>query len=203
MGSVTIEDHSDGRTGLRVLPGGRIGVEVEGDVSVTGGDVNVTVENDEYILTNDEEKCLQGIGHIASLVDIALADDAYLQMLVEVPVDYYVRGYIRACCGGNAVLSVYEGTTSEASGTPVTSYNLRRRSTIDSFTDIWHTPTSSASGTLLHSQIVPGEVVGGLGFKAPILLDDETRYMFSLQNISGDAAPASLSFTYIEGTTPI
>ena len=191
MASVVIEDAHNQQNGMRVTTSGRAHVTVQNEPTI-----NLKAES--KILSNAEKALFDEEMFMSSYHNIAVADDGYVQVMIEPGPQHKALCYVKASCGGDGVLSIYQSPTCSASGTGITGFNCDRSSTETTNATVWHTPTCEASGTLINTQIVPGIASEGVGCNAPIKLNVNTRYLFSLQNIAGSAKPASINIVYLE-----
>jgi hypothetical protein len=187
MSSTTIEDHGDKSTGWRIVAGGR------GLVNA-----NCTLDAESYVKTAREQRLTEGQAFMSSCYNIALADDAYLQMLVRTASTQRLYVFPEMSCGGDSLVEIYEFPTVPASGTSVVTYNRHRDIASAPDATFWHTPTISTSGTCLERAICPGALIWNSNQNIPIALSGTADYLFSLQNISGGAVPASIRMVYCQ-----
>jgi len=205
MSSVTIEDHGDKKTGLKIESDGRARVaakitEIESEVLV---DVRNVVETN---LAN-------GLVFSVRRLSESVADKGYHQLLLYTGTSGAADGgfdsaqaalVINVANGGNAELEIYEDTTCTTSGTQLEIFNKDRASAVVPKSTAFHTPTVTASGTRIAHRLVPegcGEATEGDMWKdAPIVLKAATNHLISVKNRAGSAKDNSIAVTWIEAS---
>lgn len=140
----------------------------------------------------------------ASIVDLALADDAAIEVLIQTHATQSAHMRFVAAGGGDVEIELYEGATFSAAGTPMSASNRNRSSANTADSIITHTPTLTGDGTELHNTLGPG----GSGFFATPggesrtfeewVLAPATVYLFRVSNRSGVAAPVSVTLDFYE-----
>ena len=154
------------------------------------------VIDDEALVVIDYEHFRVHEGHriIYHFLNLAVSDDAYADILIEVAADIaHFSGEVTA--EGLAYVSFYEGPTLSAAGTEITGVNRARASYARApLMTVSHTPTVSVVGTtLVAGRILPGgtnpaQAVGGRIGSEEWVLNANTDYLLRVQNKSGSAA---------------
>lgn len=125
-----------------------------------------------------------------------LADAGTDDMLIAVPAATFPHMHrIRINTGkGDIDITLYEGTTTSADGTAVTSFVTNRNSANTPDVVITHTPTVTGVGTAIHSAWIPptatgvgqsAEGVRGAEQGEEWLLKPSTKYLLRVTNNSG------------------
>ncbi len=145
----------------------------------------------------------QGIMFQSDLVDLILADDASLDLLIRVIANTSAHMRFHAAIGGDGQAFMYEDPTTSADGTPVARNNRNRFSSNTSDTLIFSGPTVTGVGDLLPTGIIPGGGAGTPGIGGQIGSFEEwmlapADYLFKLTNKSGGAQPASVALDWYE-----
>lgn len=123
--------------------------------------------------------------------NLTVADAASIVVLVQTTsVVLHVK--FGGACGGNALATLYEGTTVSNVGTTITMANHNRLSSKIFSGTVTHTPTITGNGTQVNGvQFIPGgsKLAGGgssfVGFNNEMILAPNTNYSFHVTNISG------------------
>ena len=141
---------------------------------------------------------------------LSLADDGFLNILIQVGSDKELHLTHSVEASGDAIFDILEGTTFSAAGTALTAYNDRRRGTPASSTATFtHTPTITLAGTVIIPQHYifggTGPKSGGAGVsdRAEIILKVDTDYLLRLQNVAGSAKNVSSRVTFYEASVPV
>jgi len=144
-----------------------------------------------------------GIAFEADYVSESVADDETIEMLISTDASQSVHIRFQAGVGGDARIQIFENPTVTDNGTAITPVNRNRTSANTAVTSVYHTPTTSADGTILADHLAPG---GGTGkstgaiatsFEEYILKSSED-YLFRVTNISGSNNPLSISVAFYE-----
>jgi hypothetical protein len=103
----------------------------------------------------------------------------------------------------NGLFEVTEAPTLSASGTSLLPVARNRRTRKTPGSTFWHTPTVSASGTILASNFLPGGTGGSAqGFlgqsQEDWLLEPGSGYLLSLGNLAATAAVVTLAANFFE-----
>lgn len=112
-------------------------------------------------------------------INTITTDTATLDRLVQVPAgcEPHTRWFIE--CSEDTSAYVYEGVTVSASGTPLSSYNHLRSSTITPAVTTYLSPTVASTGTLIWSQEFGGKKVSGYTeSEDEIIFKPNTLYLF-------------------------
>ena len=207
MSSVTIEDHGNKQTGLKIIPGGRALVSATGSVTITEADNVVITSGNVYNINAAEIALLSGKIFTARRFELATADDAYHQLLMYTGTSgaagetQAVYTDIGVGAGGDSIIEIYENPTITSSGTDMSVYNKNRLySDGNAIVSVYHTPTVTSSGTRLSHKLLPagtgftdiGEEVPGIPWKFRAGED----YLISVQNIAGATQPTSIMLNW-------
>ena len=138
----------------------------------------------------------------------SLANGAALEGLISVPADSFphLTGMLFTFGAGDVDIETFEGTTTSADGTAVTTFNRNRNSSITPAISVFHTPTITADGTQIHDRLVPptGNGVGNReGVVSPNLgeewiLKPSTKYLVRVTNNSGGAIKLTMEMLWYE-----
>lgn len=152
--------------------------------------------------TISELKIHDGLLFAGGYYDSSVADNGDIELLIDVPSTTEVVASMFVRVGGDAVLTVFEGTTVSANGTTITPTNLNRSSANSPSVNMYHTPTVTGDGTQIFESYSPG---GSLGFSAggegaleTGFFAANTKYLCRLTNISGVANPLQLTIRFYE-----
>lgn len=146
----------------------------------------------------------EGKGFVAGHFILALADDANLDILIQVGASQSMHTILDVAAGGDATVTIYEGTTFSAAGTALTSFNKLRSSVTPSAATITHTPTITVIGTPLPTKLVAGGMGGNAGggsdggFDRELIFTAGTDYLIRTTNIAGQAKPVSSVLEWYE-----
>lgn len=142
----------------------------------------------------------------ATVYNAALADDANISVLMQVPASMscHVSYIVRA--GGDAEVILYEAPTFSNAGSALTAYDRNRITANESLTVLTTGPTVSDTGTLLESQFIPGGTAGFLSFSPgsegsmfkEYVLKPGEDYLLRAFNRSGGAAPMNVQVDFYE-----
>jgi len=140
----------------------------------------------------------------------SLANGASRDILLVIPAGCYphFRKLEATVSDGPVSALLYEDVTTSADGTPITTgmYNNNRASTNVSKCSIYHTPTVTDLGTMLHQHHVFSSGAPGVANAAGVLNDVEneiilkagTKYLLRLTNTSGAAISTELHTFHYE-----
>jgi hypothetical protein len=136
------------------------------------------------------------------VVDLGVGAD--LELLLAVPAGCYphIQKIVFHLEGAPMDVAVYEGTTTSADGTAVTTKNTNRNSALTPDAVLTHTPTITGDGALMHDRYIPtagkdvGQLAGSL-FEEWILAAD-TKYLIRLSNDTGAIADLSYEVLWYE-----
>lgn len=144
----------------------------------------------------------QGVFFTGSVFDLAVADDASLDVLWRPAVgsDVHARGGVSVA--GDSELFVFEDPTISATGSVVPLQNRNRQVSITPTLQIFSGPTVTTPGTELeHSFLGAGqkkEAGGNIVIFDEWLLNDQLDYLVRVFNRSGAAASVSVSTGHYE-----
>lgn len=137
------------------------------------------------------------------VLDLALADDAAIDVLIIVGADE--GGHVRfaANAGGDAQIQLYEDTTVSANGAVQTPQNRNRRSLNTPDLTLYLGPTVTGVGTVLSNRLIPagkgGNSAGGdISSFEEWILAESTNYLFRVTNRGGGAKPVGLAIDWYE-----
>lgn len=160
----------------------------------------------EFIST-DHQKGHNGQLSVCSHRENSLADNAVFYFLLETG-SKNTHAAVRVDAGGLSYLDFYENSTISNLGTELTTYNVKRDSSLVEFnTKIYHTPTISNNGDLLINALIPAgsgkhDIAGGSGgglVRGPeLILNKNTSHLVVLTNKSGAAIPIAISVGFYE-----
>ena len=138
----------------------------------------------------------------AGISNAALANGAVLELLIQTPATGTIHLRGEAAAGGNAGIEMYEGTTFSAAGTASPSANHNRLSSNVSTVVVTHTPTLTADGSQLVSDIIiggqTGKAFGGSVSPEEWLLDQSQVYLLRLTNTAGTVQPARIALDFYD-----
>ena len=149
----------------------------------------------------------KGSRWIMSQINIALADDAYITVMIDVGSTYDLHMFAKVNAGGDTTLEIFEAPTAMSVGTALTAFNLNRHETAVSSGTFVHTPTgdpTTGSTELLNGGLL---IAGGTGGNAgggggegrdEFILKTDTRYVYRVRNIGGGAKAVSVSLDFYE-----
>lgn len=146
----------------------------------------------------------EGVYYTLNLYNAALADDASLEMLIQVAADQAMHARFGGKIGGDGELRLFEGTTFSAAGTGLTAVNHNRFSTNTAQGTFSSGPTITGDGTQLDLEYLPGGTgsffSGGAGsqFFEEYVLQTGEVYLLRMTNRAGAAQPASLHVDFYE-----
>lgn len=151
----------------------------------------ITVMDHEHRVIHD------GMTYHATDRIASLANGATLDWLISVPAGTYphMTQFSFQLEKGDVDILTYEGVTTSADGTPITTFNRNRNSLNEAETLMFGGPTVTDLGTEIHDRFVPptGSGVGSsAGTLAPNfgeewILKPDTKYLIRLTNNSGSA----------------
>lgn len=123
------------------------------------------------------------------VADVAVAGT--FEFIFSVPADVFlhlqkVTFFLE---GTPCQVQVYEGTTTSADGTEITPLNTNRNSARTAAASLFHTPTITGDGTLIHDRYFPSPtkdagLIGG-ALHEEWILKPSTKYLFRLTNNTG------------------
>jgi hypothetical protein len=133
-----------------------------------------------------------------------LANAADYELLFAVPAGCYphIQKIVFHIEGAPMDVEVFEGTTTSADGTAVTTKNTNRNSALTPDAVLTHTPTVTGDGESMHDRYIPtagkdtGQIAGSL-YEEWILAAD-TKYLIRLTNNSGAIADLSYEVMWYE-----
>ena len=153
-------------------------------------------------LTHEHQKVHDGDFYSTGYYLEGVADDGYIDLLIQTPATDTLHTYIKLSGGGDVTFEVYEGTTFSAAGTTVTPVNHNRSSSNTCGCTVTHTPTVSSLGTQLWQEYLPG----GSGGLTPgtvqgvsteqVVFDKDTNYLLRLYNRAGTAQSLQVTASY-------
>lgn len=130
-----------------------------------------------------------------------LADNASLDMLIQVGSQTETHANILVICGGDALYSIYEGTIFSSQGSVINTSNHNRNSSKLLDAVITYNPVITSNGLQINgTTFLSGgqktHASGGVWSLAEeLILKANTSYLFRLTNISGLSKPANILFT--------
>lgn len=137
------------------------------------------------------------------LVDLVLADDGVLAMLVTVPEGGSAHMRFAAQAGGDAHIELFENPTVTVVGSAAAEVNRNRRSALTADVVVTTGPTTTADGTALASLVIGGgsggnSAGGGVdSFEEWVLKADE-QYLFRVTNVAGGIKPVGIAIDWYE-----
>lgn len=131
----------------------------------------------------------------AERTSVAVADGASVDLLMHVGGAIENHTVFEVLASGQVTVSLWESPTIGALGTEMTPYNMRRSITETSRSQIYHTPTITATGSvaLVDGRLLPGgtspttRVGGGVRQGVEWILAPGTYYLLRVRNNSGAA----------------
>lgn len=157
---------------------------------------DIDVSGSRIMITHEHSKVHEGKFFSIGYYDLAVIDDAYIDILFTPPATDSIHMYIKLVSGGDALFSAYENTVA-THGTSITSVNHDRTSANTCGCTASHTPTVTTVEDLLWGEVIPGGTGTGSGGSShtpgavqgvsteQVILAPDTNYLFRLQNISG------------------
>jgi len=86
-----------------------------------------------------------------------------------------------------SLVYLYEGPTTSANGTQITSYNRERNSALTAGMSVYYGPTVSATGTQLQvAHLGSGRLVGRSGRSEEFVLKNNTKYLLRVTNLTAN-----------------
>lgn len=124
-----------------------------------------------------------------------VANGAAVDLLLHVGGAYEAHTVFEVLASGQVTVSLWESPTVGANGTQMVAYNMRRSITETSHSQIYHTPTISATGSvaLVDGRLLPGgtspqtRVGGGIRQGIEWILAPGQFYLLRVRNSSGSA----------------
>lgn len=163
------------------------------------------------MITNEHAKVHLGQVYTASFIDISVADDDYVVILIDITTNTFtndeIHMYMAYGAGGDSIVKLFEGAHCTSSGTLITAYNFNRDIADSPETLIYHTPaTIVTSGTVIYSQLIPGgtggNAGGGTNSKNVEWVLEGNSYLIEIQNISGNTKPIGVEVDFYEMIEP-
>lgn len=145
----------------------------------------------------------QGVVYSHNQILTAVANDASVNLLLQVPASHAAHLRAVLAAGGDAELRLFEGTTFSNAGTGVTPRNRNRFAGDNAQLTVSHTPTITGDGTELSTVFVPGgrggNAGGGTGgLFAEYVLNVGTNYLLRGTNRAGQRQNLNLQVTWYE-----
>ncbi len=159
------------------------------------------------MITDEHAKIHLGQIYTAGFIDIAVADDDYVVMLIDITTNTFTNDEVHlvfnANTGGDSVIKLFEGAGCTSSGTVVTSYNHNRDVADSPEAIIYQTPTVIVtSGTAIYSALIPAgtnnNASGSMTGRSSEWVLEDASYLLEFQNISGSAKPMSIELFFYE-----
>lgn len=145
----------------------------------------------------------EGRLYSAHFLDIAVADDAFLNILIRVATGTSCHILFGANAGADALTYLYEGTTFTSDGDVLAARNRNRFKSRVATTLLFSDAVVDALGTELAVDFLPGgtggNAQGGGGpsdFKEWLLAPGD--HVFQIKNIGGGIKPASTEILFYE-----
>lgn len=168
-----------------------------------GNPVSLDISGNLVFIDTVHWRIHEGQMFSADVFDPALANAAFLQVLVQVPSGLFAHVKSSFNSGGDALGHLYENTTFSAAGSVVTGFNRNRASSKIHTITITEAPTITSKGDPLPRIFIPGG--GGLPFASGGGADffnefilPEGIYLVELENISGSPSTASIQIDWYE-----
>lgn len=177
-------------------------VYIFGATGDTPARVDDTADCDGVVVIDTiHDRMHRGQFFTAGLVNLALANNGTLELLLRVSTGAHVR--FAANNGGDARVQLFENATFSDPGSAVTRVNRNRFSSKTAKTLISSAPTISDDGDSIFDKVLAGgsgfffTSGGELGsFEEYILSPGD--YLFRLTNLSGSTQPADLQLDFYE-----
>ena len=146
----------------------------------------------------------EGVVYTATELDLTLAADASIELLLRVPAATYVHFGADAAVGSDASVWFFEDPTSTDDGSAVSRINRNRASANTSSLLVFTGPTLTGDGTKLSEGLIPGGSGGNAnGGQAVSLMEwilNEGDYLVRLTNEDGGASADSIALHWYEPT---
>jgi hypothetical protein len=144
----------------------------------------------------------RGLAFRAGVYNAALADAGAIEILIKVGANE-PHVIFSAAAGGDAEITIFEGTTVSADGTSVPAGNRNRNSAITPVTTVFQGPTVTGDGNEIAKVLLPGGTGGnasGGGTESPteFILKTSENYLIRIKNISGGVKPFSATMDWYE-----
>lgn len=181
-------------------------------VYLIGGLIELTDENGIALLLDSVEKAIVSVDSVhhevhdgevfeCSAYLESIADDENLDLQITTGARK-VHTSFGAELGGDGTFSFHRSPTT-SDGTPVIAYNMEHSSAAVPISTLVHSPTVSDTGTQIIKFFLPGgsgpQAVGGTTRgNLERILKANTKYLFRLTNISGQAQPGSILLQFYE-----
>lgn len=131
-----------------------------------------------------------------------LQPGASIDFVVTTAVGRRIGIGIKAECGGNAEVYVYENVTDVVGGTLYVPFNRNRASTTIAQTGVILQPTSVTAGTEIYAELVlggtGGTAAGAVAEADYALLKADTSYLFRMTNTTSQAHIAEFAVQWVE-----
>ena len=166
------------------------------------------VHNDLIVTTDVHHEIHEGNSYCVGYNKDAVADDAFIELLIQVGPTKELHLIHDSSSGGNSLFDVFEGDTLTGAGTPITAYNSKRTGDINEVEGVFtHTPVIDVAG----NNIVPQHFIAGgtggnagggsFGGRDELILNVSTNYRFRITNIAGSGKHVGLLLCFYEANT--
>lgn len=160
------------------------------------------------VMDHEHRNIHEGMAFHATHRVTSLGNGANLWLLMACPAGCFphITGLIFTFEAGDIDIVTFEGTTTSADGTVISSFNRNRNSSNTPDMVLTHTPTITDAGTQIHDRLVPptGSGVGNSeGIISPNLgeewiLKPATKYLIRVTNNSGGTIKLTLESLWYE-----
>jgi len=172
-----------------------------------GTATDITAENRLPVVTEDSIhlRIHQGTMYAAGYHDMAVADNASIELLIQIDASLHAHTLMSVAVGGDSEAYLFEGTTFSNAGTSITPTNKNRTSANVASTTVSHSPTLTLDGTQIAAGLIPGgtkaQSGGGTGSSfAEWLLENSETYLIRLTNRAGNSQPLGIVIDFYEAT---
>lgn len=173
---------------------------------VTINNVCGQTNDGEMVVVDDATyRIRQGEMYFSNAVFEDLADNAEAIILFRTPSGKEVHVRVDPMTAVASIFQLFDGPTVTSDGTTMFATNRNRNSTNTAGSAVFHTPTTSSSGTMVTSLRIPAGFGGFVRDPAKSgffewVLAPSTEYLFKLRNVSGSTADVGFAFDYFETT---
>lgn len=177
-------------------------------VEITANDDRTTAdvdETNEALVFQDEihTNIHRGKMYSASYLDMSVADDGTIEILVQVASDQSSHLRFGGSVGGDCEMQIYKGTTFSSAGTSMSSHNRNGFSSNTASTTVTHSPTLTGDGTQIYTGAIPGGTfIFSTGaqtrFFEEWILETSSVYLMRVTNRSASNTPISIVLDFYE-----
>lgn len=164
---------------------------------------SITVARPLPIISTAHTRIHQGLGYVCGTYSAAVANNANLDMLIQVA-DARMHTILDVAAGGDTTITMYEGTTFSSAGSSLSAFNKARWSDNTTTTTLTAGPTITDIGTAFPTKFLPGGTRGNAqggsdsGFSRELDFSTSTNYLIRAVNISGNSKPISIVLEWYE-----